>query len=126
MYCRNCSKEVVEKAVICVHCGAKPFAGTKYCQNCAAEVDPKAEICVKCGVRLGKSAANAGKDWLVALLLSIFLGCLGVDRFYLGYIGLGILKLVTAGGFGIWWLIDVILIATNKLNDSEGRELVRK
>ncbi|MBA7716628.1 hypothetical protein ES703_125702 [subsurface metagenome] len=52
------------------------------------------------------------KKWLIALLLSIFLGGLGIDRFYMGYIGTGILKLVTSGGFGIWWLIDLILIAT--------------
>ncbi len=126
MYCRNCGKEVAEKAEICVNCGVKPMAGTKYCHNCAAEVNANAEICVKCGVRLGGLKAGGGKDWLVALLLSIFLGGLGVDRFYLGYIGLGILKLITAGGFGIWWLIDVILIATNKLNDSNGKELIRK
>ncbi len=89
------------------------------------EVNPNAEICVKCGVRLSGVKTKGGKDWLVALLLSIFLGSLGIDRFYLGYIGLGILKLITIGGFGIWWLIDVILIATNKLNDSEGKELTR-
>lgn len=50
-------------------------------------------------------------NWIVALILSIFFGSLGVDRFMMGHIGLGILKLVTFGGFGIWWLIDVILIA---------------
>lgn len=125
MYCRNCGKEVAEKAEICVSCGVKPLAGNKYCHNCAAEVNPNAEICVKCGVRLTGIKAKGGKDWLVALLLSIFLGGLGVDRFYLGYIGLGILKLITGGGFGIWWLIDVILIATNKLKDSQGNELTR-
>lgn len=67
-----------------------------------------------------------GKDWLVALLLSLFLGNLGVDRFYMGYIGLGILKLVTFGACGIWTIIDFILIATNKLNDAQGRPLVKK
>ncbi|MEO0075278.1 MAG: TM2 domain-containing protein [candidate division WOR-3 bacterium] len=124
MYCRNCGKEVAEKAEICISCGVKPLSGNKYCQNCGVEVNPNAEICVKCGVRLS-SRAKGGKDWLVALLLSVFLGGLGVDRFYLGYIGLGILKLITAGGLGIWWLIDVILIAANKLTDSEGKELTR-
>jgi len=63
------------------------------------------------------------RDYLTTLLLSIFLGTLGVDRFYMGYIGLGILKLLTFGGCGIWWLIDVILIATRKLKDVDGKPL---
>jgi TM2 domain-containing membrane protein YozV len=71
-------------------------------------------------------SAAGGKDWLVALLLSIFLGSLGVDRFYLGYIGLGILKLITCGGVGVWWLIDLILIATGKMTDKNGQPLVKK
>lgn len=63
------------------------------------------------------------KSKTVALILSIIVGELGVDRFYLGYVGLGILKLVTVGGFGIWWLIDVILIATGKLPTKNGAPL---
>jgi len=65
------------------------------------------------------------RDYMTALLLSIFLGTLGVDRFYLGYTGLGVLKLLTLGGFGIWWLIDVIMIATNGLNDADGQPLAK-
>ncbi len=63
------------------------------------------------------------RSYLVALLLSIFVGSLGVDRFYMGYIGLGILKLFTLGGCGVWWLIDLILIATHNLKDADGQDL---
>lgn len=52
-------------------------------------------------------------NWILTLLMSLFFGTLGVDRFIMGHIGLGILKLITAGGFGIWWIIDVILIASH-------------
>jgi TM2 domain-containing membrane protein YozV len=67
--------------------------------------------------------AAGQKEWLVALLLSIFLGTLGVDRFYLGHVGLGIAKLLTGGGCLVWWLVDVILIATGKATDKSGQPL---
>ncbi len=66
------------------------------------------------------------RDWLTALLLSIFLGSLGVDRFYLGHTGIGIAKLLTAGGCGIWSLVDIILIATDQMKDAQGRPMVRR
>lgn len=65
------------------------------------------------------------REWLVAVLISFFLGTLGIDRFYLGYTALGILKLITLGGCGIWWLIDLILIAMGSLKDSAGLPLRR-
>ena len=68
-------------------------------------------------------STNPPKSFLTALILSIFVGWLGVDRFYLGHIGLGILKLLTGGGCGIWYLIDIILIATKQVKDSDGRAL---
>ena len=51
-------------------------------------------------------------NWVLCLIMSVVFGSLGVDRFIMGKIGTGILKLITFGGLGIWWLVDVILIAT--------------
>ncbi len=69
--------------------------------------------------------AEGEKKWMVALLLSWFVGGFGVDRFYLGYTGLGIAKLLTGGGCGVWWLIDLVLIALGKMTDADGNELVK-
>ncbi len=63
------------------------------------------------------------KSRLVALLLCFFLGWLGIHRFYVGKIGTGILMLLTAGGFGIWVIIDLILIVMGSFTDKEGRRV---
>lgn len=47
--------------------------------------------------------------YLIGMILSWGAGYLGADRFYRGEIGLGILKLITLGGFGIWWLVDAAI-----------------
>jgi TM2 domain-containing membrane protein YozV len=64
------------------------------------------------------------KSKTTTLIISIFLGELGIDRFYLGYTGMGILKLLTAGCFGILWIYDIIMIATGKMKTASGEDLV--
>lgn len=68
----------------------------------------------------GTSTGGSGKSQLVALILVLFIGLLGIHRFYLGYPGAGIIQLLTAGACGIWTLIDLILIITGDLKPKNG------
>jgi TM2 domain-containing membrane protein YozV len=114
---------------MCVACGTPPLAGDKFCHNCRASTTPNANICMKCGVGLSKASApvnGESKDWLTALLLAIFLGNLGVHRFYTGHTGIGLAQLFTLGGCGIWTIIDIIQIATGNFKDAKGNPLVKK
>lgn len=65
-------------------------------------------------------AAGGGKSQIIALILCIVVGAIGIHRFYLGYIGIGVIQLLTAGGCGIWTLIDLIRIITGDLQPKSG------
>lgn len=136
MYCRNCGKEVAEQAVICIACGVPPKSGEKFCQNCGVETNPNAEVCIKCGVRLAVSpTGEAAKSKIAAGLLGVFLGGLGIHRFYLGYTGIGVAQLIlallgivtcgiTSIAAWIWRLIEGIMILTGSIaKDAQGKPL---
>jgi TM2 domain-containing membrane protein YozV len=64
-----------------------------------------------------------GRHFLAVFFLSFMWGTFGVDRFYLGKVGTGILKLVTFGGFGIWVIVDIALIMSGAMRDKQGRPM---
>lgn len=64
---------------------------------------------------------SSQKNWVVTLLLCFFFGYLGIHRFYVGKAGTGILMLITFGGFGLWWIIDLIMILIGSFTDASRR-----
>lgn len=69
----------------------------------------------------GQAVQRSEKDFIPTILLCFFLGPFGAHRFYVGKVGTGILMLVTLGGFGIWTLIDFVMIAIGSFKDKQGR-----
>lgn len=63
------------------------------------------------------------RSYVIALVLSAAFGYMGADRFYLGYKTLAVIKFLTLGGFGIWYLIDFFLIGFDSLKDADGQSL---
>jgi len=96
-----------------------------HCRECGKKISETANTCPYCGARQRRGIHKGeGKEvnWTLTLIMSIFFGMIGVDRFMMGKVGLGILKLITFGGLFVWWIIDIILIVTK--HEFEGVEWV--
>ena len=65
------------------------------------------------------------RHFLAVFFISFMWGTMGVDRMYLGKWGTGLLKLMTLGGFGIWTLIDLVMIMAGTMRDKQGREMLQ-
>ena len=141
-YCRNCGASVSDQAIVCTSCGLAPRSGGNFCQNCAAATNPNADVCLTCGVRLVRAGGGGlgigpgePKSKVVAGVLGILLGGLGIHRFYLGYTTIGIIQLALGlGGLltcgitsivsWIWGLVEGIMILTGSMNtDAQGNPL---
>jgi len=61
------------------------------------------------------------RQYLLTWLYALFLGFFGGDRFYLGKVGTGILKLISLGGLGLWWAIDLVITILGAQTDAQRR-----
>lgn len=105
----------------------------KYCSHCGNELLDEAVICPKCGCPCDENwnkknskviNPNASdKSRGIALILCVFVGVLGIHRFYVKKIGTGVLWLLTFGLFGVGALIDLIMIVCGNFKDDEGKVL---
>ncbi|MFL5612518.1 MAG: TM2 domain-containing protein [Gemmatimonadaceae bacterium] len=97
----------------------------KVCFSCSDVIDATASVCPRCRTPQPMVAPvrTSERRILPALLLCFFLGIFGAHRFYAGKIGTGILELLTVGGLGIWWLVDMILILTGSFKDADGQKI---
>ena len=84
---------------------------------------PKPEFELLPKPKLSRKRRPKPRSWWVALLLSLFFGPFGADRFYIGRTRSAVIKLVTLSCFGVWWLTDFILIAGDWRRDAWGRPL---
>lgn len=102
-----------------------PARATKYCHACGGVIDAMAVVCPQCAVPqpVPEGLVQTEKRILPALLLCLFLGPLGVHRFYVGKVGTGILQLVTLGGLGVWALIDFVMIVVGAFRDEHGTRI---
>ena len=127
MYCKNCGNAMDPNAAICVKCGCAKGVGSAFCPNCGQTTMPGAAVCTSCGCALTAAApVSGGKSKLVAGLLGIFIGGLGIHNFYLGYNKKAIAQILLScvGVGGIWGLIDGILILCGKIDkDANGNPL---
>ena len=113
-FCTNCGCPVAYQAVLCVRCGCQPNQGRHFCASCGSPVSPGQVVCIRCGMSLNNPPGVGSaehKDKIVAGLLAIFLGALGIHMFYLGNSGSGVTRLLITLIGGLFFGIGVFVMS---------------
>ena len=133
MYCKNCGKPIADNAVYCEDCGVKQHHNNdECCPNCGVNRVPGAAVCPNCGISfVSKKTGTAPKSKILAGVLGLVFGPLGVHNFYLGYTKKAIVQVVlsTIGGFctcgiativvAVWAFVESVMILCGSI-DTDG------
>lgn len=122
MYCNVCGTEL-QGANFCPNCGAAAGTSTAPNNNYTSNNYSGGNYAGNYNNTAPPSGVSR-LDYTTMLLLTILVGGLGVHRFYANKIGTGILWLLTGGCFGIGWIVDIVLVATEKFTDSDGNVIL--
>ncbi len=129
-YCSSCGRGIDDDTTYCPHCGAVQDAKpqNKKSKNSGAtfQQPPVNENPPPTYVNVHNTYVDNNypyKSVAVCAILCLFLGGLGIHRFYVGKIGTGILYLCSGGLFGIGWIVDLIMILTGSFRDKAGMPL---
>ena len=120
-FCSKCGKETSEDAEFCDSCGASLSNDNPVTTNINQPTQDDKNQPIQDDKN--QPTQDEPKEWLVTLLLSFFLGVLGIHRFYTGHTKIGVAQVLTFGGCGIWALIDFIMILVGNFKDAQGRPL---
>lgn len=135
MSCSNCQRALKDNAAFCNHCGqvisrgpavevevAAPLADeTLEVSEDETEVGDEGQVEPEEVEKPTAAPSNSqAKSFRTVWLIAVFGGWLGIDRFYLGHIGTGVLKLLGGGWYGIWWSVDMIRLLGGRQADKNG------
>mgnify|MGYP001348717281 CR=1 FL=1 len=131
-YCSECGKELQAEDKFCLECGTKIINEEEFKTVIKTLSDEK--LIPSLGINnrdtnlkfINNISVGESKDWLTTLLLCAFMGGFGAHRFYTGHTKIGIIQILTFGGFGIWVLIDLIMILSGSFKDINGYKLIKK
>lgn len=126
MYCRNCGKEIDDKAVVCIHCGVATKDPEPQTQQPVINVINNN---TNTNTNTNRNYNGGGHRYVhkskwTAFFLCLFLGYFGIHRFYVGKTGTGLIWLFTAGLFGIGWIYDLVMILIGSFKDKNGYRLI--